>query len=48
MTLNESVEDIKEYKMKEIRALMCVNWQVQIKECELIERAVCELHELFQ
>ena len=27
---------------------MCVNWQVQLKECELIERAICELHELFE
>jgi len=33
--------------MKEIRSLMCANWQVHLKECELIERAICELHELF-
>jgi hypothetical protein len=27
---------------------MCVNWQVQPKQCELVERAICELHELFE
>lgn len=48
IALNESAEDIKEYKLKEIRAIMCANWQVQPKQCELIERAVCELHELFE
>jgi hypothetical protein len=26
IALNESAEDIKEYKLKEIRALMCANW----------------------
>lgn len=48
IALNESASDVKEYKLKELRALMCVNWQVQLKECELIERAICELHELFE
>jgi hypothetical protein len=26
IALNESAEDIKEYKLKEIRAIMCANW----------------------
>jgi len=29
--------------MKEIHALQIINWQVMIKECELLERAIIEL-----
>jgi len=44
VTLGEHIDDTKESKMREIRALMCINWQVMLKECELIERAIIELH----
>ena len=47
VTLGEKIEDIKEYKLKEIRALMSINWQVTIKQCELIERAIIELDDHF-
>jgi hypothetical protein len=42
-TLGEPAAEVVEFKMKEIRALMCVNWQVTLKQCELIERALLEL-----
>jgi hypothetical protein len=43
----EPATELKESKMKEIRCLMCPSWQVMMKECELIERALCELDELY-
>jgi len=42
-SLGEPATEVVEFKMKEIRALMCVNWQVTLKQCELIERALLEL-----
>ena len=48
VTLNEPPLDIKEYKLKEIRSLMHINWQVELKQCELIERAIIELHQMFE
>lgn len=47
VTLGEPPEAVKEFKFKELRALMCANWQVTMKQCELIERALYELDEHF-
>lgn len=47
ITLGEPAEAVKDYKFKELRSLMCVNWQVTLKQCELIERALYELDEHF-
>ncbi len=47
LTLGETPTEVKECKLREIRALQVVNWQVTIKQCELIERAICELDELY-
>ena len=27
---------------------MHINWQVELKQCELIERAIIELHQIFE
>ena len=34
---------MKECKMSEIRALQKVGWHVDLEQCKLVERAVCEL-----
>lgn len=47
VTLGEPLVDAKDYKFKELRALMNINWQVTLKQCELIERAIIELDEHF-
>jgi len=41
--LGEPWTDIKELKLKEIRALQTIDWQVKIESCELIEKALIEL-----
>ena len=34
-------------KMSEIRSLQKINWQVELEQCKLVERAICEVVELF-
>mmetsp|Transcript_32157 Transcript_32157/g.49180 ORF Transcript_32157/g.49180 Transcript_32157/m.49180 type:complete len:123 (-) Transcript_32157:31-399(-) len=34
---------IKETKFKEIRAIMKINWHVELETCELVERTLLEL-----
>ena len=34
---------VKDIKMKEIRAIMGINWHVEIETCELVERTLIEL-----
>jgi len=45
-TLGETVQDVKECKMSEIRSLQKINWQVELDQCKLVERAICELVEM--
>ena len=42
-SLGEPIEVVKELKLKEVRALLKINWQVEIAQCELVERTLCEL-----
>ena len=42
-TLGETVSEVKECKMSEIRSLQKINWQVDLDQCKLVERAICEL-----
>lgn len=44
--LGEPVPEIKACKMSEIRSLMKINWHVELDQCKLVERAVCDLVEL--
>ena len=46
--LQEPIDQIKEAKMNEIRALQKINWHVEIETCELVERAVCELMKILE
>jgi hypothetical protein len=46
--LNEPLEEIKECKLKEIRSLQKINWQVEIQTCETLERALIELVKIFE
>ena len=32
--------------MSEIRSLMRINWHVELSQCKLVERAICDLVEL--
>ena len=45
-TLGETVQEVKECKMSEIRSLQKINWQVELDQCKLVERAICELVEM--
>lgn len=46
-TLGEPIEDQHKSKMREIRSLLIINWQVMLDQCTLIERAIMELDEHF-
>lgn len=46
--MNEPLEEIKECKLKEIRSLQKINWQVEIQTCETLERALIELVKIFE
>lgn len=43
ISLGEPISEVKEIKMKEIRAIMGINWNVEIETCELVERTLIEL-----
>ena len=43
MSLKEPFSVVKDIKMKEIRAIMGINWHVEIETCELVERTLIEL-----
>lgn len=42
-SLQEEPAEVKELKMKEIRAIMRINWHVEIETCELLEKTIGEL-----
>lgn len=44
--LGESLDEIKECKLHEIRSLQRINWHVELDQCKLVERAIIELVEL--
>ena len=46
--LGEPAAEVKECKLKEIRSLQIVDWQVRIEECEEMERALLDLVKLFE
>ena len=46
--LKEDPQEVKEAKLNEIRALQKINWNVEIQQCELVERALCELVGIFE
>lgn len=39
-SLDEPIEEVKELKFKEIRAIMEINWHVYIEKCELVEKTM--------
>ena len=39
----EDPAEVKELKLKEIRAIMKINWHVDISTCELVEKTLAEL-----
>lgn len=41
--LKEPYEEVKELKLKEIRALMAIGWENEIDTCEKIERSLGEI-----
>ena len=41
--LKEPISEVKDIKMKEIRAIMKINWNVEVEACELVERTVIEM-----
>jgi hypothetical protein len=43
MEMGESFEEVKEIKLKEIRAIMNIGWENEIKTCENVEKALIEL-----
>ena len=43
LSLKEPFSVVKDIKMKEIRAIMGINWHVEIETCELVERTLIEL-----
>lgn len=47
VNLGEPLDSVKESKLREIKAAQCINWQIMIQECELIERAIMELDSHF-
>ena len=46
--LGEAFSEVKSCKMSEIRSLQKVNWNVELEQCGLVERAICELAQLFE
>jgi tetratricopeptide (TPR) repeat protein len=46
--LGEPMEVIKEYKLKEIRALMCIGWENEIDTCEKLENALNQLIAIYE
>ena len=45
-TLGDTVQEVKECKMSEIRSLRKINWLVEFDQCQLVERVICELVEM--
>lgn len=41
--VGEPIEEIKEIKLKELRAIMKINWEVEVETCELVEKTLGEL-----
>lgn len=41
--IGEPIEEIMELKLKELRALMKINWEVETELCENVEKALGEL-----
>ena len=46
--LGEAFTEVKLCKMNEIRSLQKINWSVELDVCKLVERAVCDIIELFE
>lgn len=44
-SLGEDIKEVKEIKLKEINALMKINWHVELETCELIETSIGEMVE---
>jgi hypothetical protein len=46
--MGESFEEIKELKLKEIRALMCIGWEIEIDTCKSLEGPLNELVNIYK